>query len=1281
MPQSPSPYTIEPPTPQYHIDTGAGNDGNSQQVSKYTVEPPVAQPQQSSQPSNSWPEWFERGLEIANKYGVQPFNKLASLGTEAGADIFQGALTGQGPYTAAAQSTMGITPTDIPTGIARGLGGLTGGAVADPRNWPFLGSGAARPLLQRLISGGFGVMMGHDAIVGAQELGTNWDKLTPEQRTEALTKIGGGTLMSGLAGSHAIMGGDVRLTSDEHNYLMGAIQQHLETSLSKGDLTGVDDAVSALQMVQSKLTPQEQSSLRLFTARYPKEIADLTAKADAGDVNAQNELRAILQGTRKTNIGPPAGQVERRASEPTKPPVPEVQANVPQPEGIPPSAGGIGSEAQAPNAPEGGIEAIRNDTGVTGGEGTTSPNVINGPDEGGDRGEAAQRVLSTLVPDFQQSLSTGEPARSEPSTLPPNNAEAPPVISEAVDNDLSNGGISVVRGGDDIGWVNRYLGSLTQAARRLGNPIFKAIADRVADVSIAIARNTRDSVRGFQKSVRISVKPNEWDQVVSLLNDPNVTVNNIPPTIPDNIRNAYTFTRNLLEDHRIRAINAKRLELIAGGMTSAKANELIPDDWGIKQGYYVHAFPGNWTITQHGGIDERGNDIWEPIDTGWRATTLSDAQAKARSYLANNPNANLKVQLDNISLPGRGISDRARLQALHDEIKNASAFIHNGANPEGVLTDLRQSSGALTYGPRRPAPRQFGPTMQREANLPGWARDMDNFERYIIGMERYIQLAPARAELLKYRNMLANQSGMAPITKPGEIPKRYSGDYANMLGRTDAAIEALEGYPTGFESTIRNTLQKMGYDPNLLNNAYSTVNAAEALLKLGFNPASAGLHLAQTLAATYPVLGERWTAHGILNAYSSNYDSLVHDLGIEATSNLMDIDSFQAYRGGYLNNITGPITAAKAGFRALSDTGLFMFSKGVETARRISAIGAYDKGISEGMSPQQARDYARDTLIRTQFLYSPADQSIFMRNIPRPMGQFKNFTLKMAEFVYGLRGTEIPRFLAAMGVIGYAGLPALGALSGAIKWLTGQDVENDFKRAFPRFSRGALGYAGIDYTKNIGFSDWLGGNTLDPSHLLGPGASDILNLAKGGAAELKGPSREGATDIDNALRNISPEARRIWDEGLRMANGGNLTDPKTGSIIIKNLTPEERVLSLMGLTPLRVAEERESHEYIRNQIEQSKDKRGYFVDKLAENQLELMRPGLSDKQKAELFKETVNLQKMAVEYGQGRQLAQAVRERMKGMMQERLTRDIKGAPKAERPGIQKEIQRYRIEAP
>src|ERR1039458_140102 len=110
--------------------------------------------------------------------------KGAAFGKELGSDVVSGAtmLTHPDYLAASLPSPYGPKPPvqtpesmaseehPVAKGVAEGVGSVAGGAIADPRNWPFLASAEARPILQRLISGGFGTTMGADAISTAKDL-------------------------------------------------------------------------------------------------------------------------------------------------------------------------------------------------------------------------------------------------------------------------------------------------------------------------------------------------------------------------------------------------------------------------------------------------------------------------------------------------------------------------------------------------------------------------------------------------------------------------------------------------------------------------------------------------------------------------------------------------------------------------------------------------------------------------------------------------------------------------------------------------------------------------------------------------------------------------------------------------------------------------------------------------------------------------------------------------------------------------------------------------------
>jgi hypothetical protein len=159
------------------------------------------------------PESATGPLASANRYLVQPFERMAQAGAnagrEAGRDVVTSATLMQhaGDYlNATLPSPYGPKPPvqspeqtteqehPIALGIAGGVGSVVGSTVTDPRNWPFFVSSAARPILQKLIARGFSAQMGAQTYQGAKELYDRWDKLTPTERAEIGTRTGVGAL-------------------------------------------------------------------------------------------------------------------------------------------------------------------------------------------------------------------------------------------------------------------------------------------------------------------------------------------------------------------------------------------------------------------------------------------------------------------------------------------------------------------------------------------------------------------------------------------------------------------------------------------------------------------------------------------------------------------------------------------------------------------------------------------------------------------------------------------------------------------------------------------------------------------------------------------------------------------------------------------------------------------------------------------------------------------------------------------------------------------------------
>jgi hypothetical protein len=105
----------------------------------------VAAPNQQSPEvrlGNLLPENSAPALFAAKKYAVDPFEKAAAKGGEVGGQMLeQSAFTPPMPAFGKEPTPFNRTQAEkefpITSGVARGVGGVVGSTVADPRNWAF----------------------------------------------------------------------------------------------------------------------------------------------------------------------------------------------------------------------------------------------------------------------------------------------------------------------------------------------------------------------------------------------------------------------------------------------------------------------------------------------------------------------------------------------------------------------------------------------------------------------------------------------------------------------------------------------------------------------------------------------------------------------------------------------------------------------------------------------------------------------------------------------------------------------------------------------------------------------------------------------------------------------------------------------------------------------------------------------------------------------------------------------------------------------------------------
>lgn len=135
-----------------------------------------------------------------NDYAVAPLEAVAKAGSDFGKGFMR--QSEFDPYIAA--KTGQLVPSEklspAHQGVNDAIGSITGGAIADPRNWPFLGAGGASVAMRRAIAGGFAGMMAKGAVDQAGQFGAVMDSPDTKEKYNLGTQAVLSTAMAAMAG-------------------------------------------------------------------------------------------------------------------------------------------------------------------------------------------------------------------------------------------------------------------------------------------------------------------------------------------------------------------------------------------------------------------------------------------------------------------------------------------------------------------------------------------------------------------------------------------------------------------------------------------------------------------------------------------------------------------------------------------------------------------------------------------------------------------------------------------------------------------------------------------------------------------------------------------------------------------------------------------------------------------------------------------------------------------------------------------------------------------------
>lgn len=208
--------------------------------------------------------------------------------------------------------------------------------------------------------------------------------------------------------------------------------------------------------------------------------------------------------------------------------------------------------------------------------------------------------------------------------------------------------------------------------------------------------------------------------------------------------------------------------------------------------------------------------------------------------------------------------------------------------------------------------------------------------------------------------------------------------------------------PTELDNLLDNTIKSVvgyRYGQRPVTHLTKTLRQMTYRGMLGLNPGSALRNISQGIN-TYAVLGEKYTAIGYAKLLSRDALREAAEQGVFSPSFIQDRN----------------LSATKKAMERI-DKGLFFFFEGAERINRGAAyFGAKSKALKQGKSPQEAIDYAKSIVRKTQFSFGSIDVPVAVQSdIVKTIAQFQNYTLKQTEFL-----AEMVKDKNFVGLIRYA---------------------------------------------------------------------------------------------------------------------------------------------------------------------------------------------------------------------------------------------------------------------
>lgn len=360
-------------------------------------------------------------------------------------------------------------------------------------------------------------------------------------------------------------------------------------------------------------------------------------------------------------------------------------------------------------------------------------------------------------------------------------------------------------------------------------------------------------------------------------------------------------------------------------------------------------------------------------------------------------------------------------------------------------------------------------------------------------------------------------------------------------------IDRVNLRPTDLDNLVDNFIKStpIGYKLGPRPTAYITSTMRNWVYRgtLGLNVQSVLKNLSQG-TNTYAELGEKYTAIGYSKVVQ-NFPEFIKNGETELERTGVLQDSFIQDRS---------LTSTQKITKLIDDGLYYGFNLAEKINRGASYWGAKAKGLAEGLSEDEAVNYAKDVVRKTQFTFGNIDTPVALQSdMAKTIAQLQSFTIKQGEFL----GEKIASKDLA-GIVRYIGANLLFAATiGKLFGFEPKDMIPTFRIGVPPTAQVLVG-AGEAITGN-GTGDLVNGliNYIPAGAQLKKTIQGLQSNAQGGVyspnGQLKYPTQPS---IKNAVfgPNKSDEANTYYQ------NPVNLSDNQTQlykSLILSGKSPQE----------------------------------------------------------------------------------------------------------------------------